>query len=58
MRAAGRLVCNGLEIGVDTDQALIDGARYRDKRPVAKAMWDTIMSVLVEVGALPLQEAA
>jgi DNA polymerase-1 len=58
MRAVGRLVCNGLEIGVDTDQPLIGGARYRDKRPVAKAMWDTIMSVLVEVGALPLQEAA
>jgi DNA polymerase family A len=33
MRAAGRDVCDGFEIGVDTDQLLIDGARYIDKRP-------------------------
>jgi hypothetical protein len=36
MRAAGREVCNGLEIGVDIDQMLRGGARYQDKRPVAK----------------------
>ena len=35
MRAAGRDVCGGFEIGVDEDQKLIGGARYRDKRPVA-----------------------
>jgi DNA polymerase-1 len=29
MRAAGRLVCNGLEIGVDADPPLTNGARYR-----------------------------
>jgi DNA polymerase I len=33
MRKAGRDVCNGLEIGVDIDQELVNGARYRDKRP-------------------------
>ena len=32
MRIAGTEVCGGLEIGVDTDQKLIGGARYRDKR--------------------------
>jgi DNA polymerase I len=53
MRQAGREVCNGLEIGVDTDQLLEHGARYRDKRPVAKEMWSTMMASLQEVGALP-----
>lgn len=45
-------VCGGFEIGVDVDQLLEHGARYRDKRPVAKAMWQTIMDVLQEVGAI------
>ena len=52
MRVAGREVCNGLEIGVDVDQRLKDGARYRDKRPVAKEMWATMMSTLQDVGVL------
>jgi len=52
MRAAGREVCGGLEIGVDTDQLLCNGARYRDKRPVAKKMWATMMGKLQEIGAL------
>jgi DNA polymerase I len=53
MRAAGRDVCDGLEIGVDTDQLLLNGARYRDERPVAKKMWVTMMHTLQEIGALP-----
>jgi len=53
MRQAGAEVCGGLEIGVDIDQRLERGARYRDKRDVARKMWDTIMDVLVEIGALP-----
>jgi hypothetical protein len=53
MRAAGRDVCNGLEIGVDVDQLLVGGARYSDKRPVAKKMWGTIMGALQAVGAMP-----
>jgi hypothetical protein len=53
MRAAGREVCGGFEIGVDIDQKLIGGARYRDKRPVAQQMWATIMDALEAVGALP-----
>jgi hypothetical protein len=53
MRAAGRDVCDGLEIGVDTDQELHNGARYRDKRPMAKKMWETMMRTLQEIGALP-----
>jgi hypothetical protein len=53
MRAAGRDVCDGLEIGVDTDQDLHNGARYRDKRPMAKKMWETMMRTLQEIGALP-----
>jgi DNA polymerase-1 len=52
MRDAGRKVCNGLEIGVDVDQKLEHGARYQDKRQVAKDMWATIMSVLQDIGAV------
>jgi hypothetical protein len=58
MRAAGRETCDGLNIGVDVDQLLQNGTRYRDKRPVAVKMWDTIMRVLREIGALPTEEAA
>jgi DNA polymerase I len=50
MKAAGRDVCNGFEIGVDVDQRLERGARYQDKRPVAQRMWQTIMNVLREIG--------
>ena len=53
MRAAGRDVCDGLEIGVDVDQRLERGARYRDKRPVAQKMWATIMDTLEAIGAMP-----
>jgi DNA polymerase I len=53
MRVAGTEVCGGLEIGVDIDQKLIGGARYRDKRPVAQKMWEVVMAVLREIGALP-----
>ena len=55
MRIAGTEVCGGLEIGVDIDQKLIGGARYRDKRPMAKRMWATVMDVLREIGALPAE---
>jgi DNA polymerase family A len=53
MRTAGRKVCDGLEIGVDVDQRLEHGARYRDKRPVAQQMWATMMQALQEIGAIP-----
>ena len=53
MRKAGLVVCHGFEIGVGVDQMLVGGARYRDKRPIAQKMWDTIMSTLKAVGALP-----
>jgi DNA polymerase I len=52
MRAAGRETCDGLEIGVDIDQMLEHGARYQDKRPVAKEMWNTVMGALRNVGAI------
>jgi hypothetical protein len=58
MRAAGRDVCDGFEIGVDIDQMLRHGARYRDKRPVAQQMWATMMRTLQEIGALPKGLAA
>ena len=58
MKAAGRDVCNGFEIGVGIDQRLENGARYCDKRPVAKKMWKTIMRVLREIGALSKDIAA
>jgi hypothetical protein len=52
MRAAGRDTCNGFEIGVDLDQLLKNGARFRDKRPVAGKMWETMMRVLQTIGAI------
>ena len=53
MVGAGYDVCPGLRIDAEPDQLLTNGARYRDKRPVAKAMWKTMMSALQAVGALP-----
>jgi DNA polymerase-1 len=58
MRQAGCDVCNGLEIGVDIDQKLVGGARYRDKRPDAQKMWATIMDTLRAIGVLPRREVA
>jgi DNA polymerase I len=58
MRAAGRDVCDGLiEIGVDIDQRLEHGARYRDKRPMAQKMWATMIGTLQAIGALPRRAA-
>jgi hypothetical protein len=58
MRSAGRDTCNGLEIGVDVDQTLVGGARYCDKRPVAKKMWETIIRTLEAVKAIPRDKRA
>jgi hypothetical protein len=58
MRAAGRDTCEGFEIGVDVDQMLEGGARYRDKRPIATKMWETIMHALQATKALPKQAVA
>ena len=58
MRVAGRDTCNGFEIGVDIDQMLEGGARYRDKRPIARKMWETMMSTLQAIGAIPKRSAA
>jgi DNA polymerase I-like protein with 3'-5' exonuclease and polymerase domains len=53
MRGAGQDTCDGLEIGVDVDQKLENGARYCDKRPMAKKMWQTMMGTLQKIKALP-----
>jgi DNA polymerase I len=53
MRKAGAETCRGLEVGADVDQLLEHGARYRDKRDLAKKMWATMMGVLQRIGALP-----
>jgi hypothetical protein len=58
MRSAGRDVCDGFEIGVDVDQLLESGERYRDKRDVAQAMWDTVMGTLRAVQAIPTEKTA
>jgi hypothetical protein len=58
MRTAGRDTCDGLEIGVDVDQWLEGGARYRDKRPMAQQMWATIMDALEAIGALSRKDVA
>ena len=56
MRAAGAKVCDGLMLGVDEDQKLIGGARYADKRPVAKKMWAIVMDELRKLGVVPESE--
>jgi hypothetical protein len=58
MRTAGRDVCDGLEVGVDIDQRLVNGARYQDKRPVAGKMWATVEKTLADIGALPRKAVA
>jgi hypothetical protein len=58
MLAAGRDVCDGLEIGVDVDQMLENGARYRDKRPMAQQMWTTMMDALQAISAVSQKEVA
>ena len=58
MRAAGRDVCEGFEIGVDVDQILEGGARYQDKRPMAAKMWGTIMNALEATGAVQKRAVA
>jgi hypothetical protein len=58
MLQAGRDVCDGFEIGVGVDQLLQNGARYRDKRPVAQQMWATIMHALEAIGATPQRAVA
>jgi len=58
MRTASRDVCDGLDGGVDVDQMLVGGARYQDKRPVAKKMWATIMATLETIGAMARRAVA
>jgi hypothetical protein len=59
MRAVGYEICDGIDVGVDLDWSTPKhGLRYRDKRPVAKKMWATIMDVLVSIGAIPLKDAS
>jgi DNA polymerase-1 len=60
MRVAGRELCEGINVGVDVSWSSIDGGdqRFRDKRPMAKAMWGTIEDVLRAIGALRRENAA
>jgi hypothetical protein len=58
MVQAGRDCCDGLQIGASTDQLLRNGARYRDKRPMAVKMWATIMDVLRSIGVPVKQQDA
>jgi hypothetical protein len=58
MRAVGREICNGIDVGVDLDWCTLKtGQRYRDKRPMAKKMWGVVADVLASIGA-PLREVA
>ena len=58
MRSAGRDTCKGLEIGVDSDPPLVNGARYRDKRPDAVRLWDTMVHTLDGVKHPPRRAVA
>jgi DNA polymerase I len=54
MQAAGTEVCRGLVIDVETEfDTRKHGSRFVDKRPVAIKMWNVVMGVLQEIGALP-----
>ena len=44
MKQAGRDVLGGFEVGVDITP--MEDGRFRDKRPKAKKMWETIMRAL------------
>ena len=59
MRAVGREISDGIDVGVDLDwSTLTGGRRYHDKREMAVKMWAAIMDVFVSIGALPLGEVA
>jgi hypothetical protein len=59
MRAVGREICSGIDVGVDLDwSTMMTGPRYCDKRPMAQKMWATIIDVLVSIGALALKDVA
>jgi DNA polymerase-1 len=58
MRVAGRDTCDGLVIDVDVDQMLENGARYRDKRPLAQQMWATMMNTLQAIKAVATKAVA
>jgi hypothetical protein len=58
MAAAGAEACGGFPIGVGVEQLLEGGARFRDKRPVARAMWQAMVDVLEAVGAIKKDTAA
>jgi hypothetical protein len=50
MEWAGREVCDGFKIDVGIDQKLLGGTPYQDKRPLARAMWATVMEALPTPG--------
>ena len=58
MQAASRDVLDGFQIDVAIDQMLVGGARYRDKRTMAKRLWATMMDTLEAIGAIPKRDAA
>ena len=61
MTEAGQDVLDGFKVDVGTDQLLIggtSGARYADKRPVAKKLWATMMETLEAIGAIPRRDVA
>ena len=49
MHTAGVEVCGGFDVGVDVDKRMINGACYRDSRPVAVDMWNTVTNTLEAV---------
>jgi hypothetical protein len=54
MNAAGREVCDGIDVGVSVDWSTLRGGhRFHDKRKKAKELWGVMMETLVEVGAMP-----
>jgi DNA polymerase I len=58
MEAAGRDVLGGFKVDSSFDQKLSGGARYSDKRPKAKELWNTMMKALVAIGAIEKKGAA
>jgi DNA polymerase I-like protein with 3'-5' exonuclease and polymerase domains len=58
MEKAGQDVLGGFKVDASFDQKLIGGARYSDKRPKAKELWNTMMNALTNIGVIKKKGAA
>lgn len=60
MRAVGRELCNGIDVGADVVWSTVKtgSQRFADKRPKAISMWRTIEDTLRAIGAISKKNVA